>query len=108
MEGFTDISAILRGGIYALSYRGQIVYIGKADKNLLARIAAHRSAAKRILPPWFPVQGIRFDQVHIRHVHPDRIDAELASLIIEHRPRYNIELHIVATPNIARNSIRRI
>ena len=42
LEGFINVSATLRPGIYALVRDGVVVYIGQSKKPL-ARISAHRS-----------------------------------------------------------------
>ncbi len=56
MEGFIDCSDMMRGGVYVLRHRGEIVYIGKA-KNFLARTYSHRSMWSRArskdkVPAW--------------------------------------------------------
>ncbi len=79
MDGFDDISDLLRGGVYILRYRNRTVFVGKA-KSMLPLIAAHRSNARQTLPTWFPVRGIVFDQILIRPCHPDRIDQLYESL----------------------------
>lgn len=108
MEGFIDISEVLRVGIYILSYRGEIVFIGKSSGAMLVKIAGHRSAKNKDLPPWFPIRGIRFDKVYIRAAHPDRIDCELAGLIVKHNPRYNLEPWMTTTIQPTYGNFRRI
>lgn len=91
LEGFEDVTNLLRGGVYALVYRGEVVYVGKS-KTMLVRIYSHRSAAGRRQPPWFPVKGIRFDEVHIQPCHPDRIDDLERRMIELYKPVYNVQL----------------
>lgn len=96
LEGFRDVSALMRCGIYALCFHGEVVYIGKS-KNLYSRIYTHRSLynAKikgRGTPRWIPVNGIRFDEVHIIPCSPDRMDALEYEMINKYRPRLNKRL----------------
>jgi len=103
--GFTDVSEILKGGIYILSYRGRVEYIGKARGPMLARIMMHRSLGKKSAAPWMPIPGVVFDRVQIQPVHPDAIDAVHAALVLEHSPRGNVPLaHLVpvSTPIVRR------
>lgn len=98
LEGFEDISTVLRAGVYALAYRGAVVYVGKS-KSLYSRIYAHRSmwtkARQGKKPPaWWPssVKGILFDEVHIRPCRLDQLDALEQELINRYKPRYNVQL----------------
>jgi len=98
LEGFTDASLLLRSGIYALCKRGTVIYIGKS-KSLYARIYAHRNLANRSArgqrpPAWFPasLRGIVFDQVFIRYVHIDSLDAVETEMINLYKPKFNISL----------------
>lgn len=84
MEGFVDASAVLRGGVYVLLNRGEVVFVGKSSGPMLAKLAALRSADRpRFLPK------ITFDQVLVKFVHPDQIVEVYWSLIAEHQPRFN-------------------
>lgn len=89
MEGFVDATALIQPGIYVLWRQGKVVFVGKSDKSMLAKIASHRSLLRKQVPDWFPVKGIPFDKVFIKTVHPDRIEAEYLALILEHNPHYN-------------------
>ena len=75
IDGFTDATALVRPGIYVLALRGRVVFVGRAKSGMLARIAAHRDLAHKSMPSWFPVKGIAFDEVFIRYVNPDALDA---------------------------------
>lgn len=86
LEDFTDATELLGGGIFLLLAAGQVVYVGKSSRPMLARIANLRSKDR---PRWMPT--IRFDQVLIRFVHPDRIDLAYADLVATYRPRYNTD-----------------
>jgi hypothetical protein len=90
MEGFTDATALIRPGVYLLLRQGKVVFVGKGDRQMLSKIATHRSLTRKSVPDWFPVKGITFDQVFIRTVHPDRLEAEYLSLILEHNPHHNL------------------
>ena len=87
ISGFTDATALLRAGVFALVWRGEVVFVGSARGPMLAKIAALREKDR---PSWLP--RIRFDQVLIRDVHPDQIESVKFSLIAEHSPRFNTEL----------------
>lgn len=102
LAGFVDATAMLRAGVYVLAWRGEIVYIGKARGDMLVKLAALRSNDR---PSWLP--RIRFDQVLIREVHPDRLDAVRAELIAEFEPKHNADKLIRAGAAIA-PVVRRI
>ena len=99
IEDFADISDCLRGGIFVLLYRGEVVYIGKASRAMLGTISNLRS---KNLPSWMP--RITFDQVLIRAVHPDQIESVYTSLLAEHHPRHNRDF----VPALTRTMERRI
>ena len=65
--------------------RGEVVFVGKASRVMLTRIAAHRSANV----PTFLLPNIRFDKVLVKFIHPDRLEATYQSLVAEHSLRYN-------------------
>lgn len=96
LDGFLDISPILRCGVYALCKRGVIIYVGKS-KSMYARIYTHKNFANRgakgkAIPSWLPVKGIQFDEVHIRPCTLDQLDALEAEMIDRYRPRFNQSL----------------
>lgn len=88
MNGAIDITAILRQGVYVLSREGRVVYVGQS-KCMLARIAAHRSLARKHVPMWLPIRGVIFDHAEVIPCHPDRIDALERGLIELYRPTGN-------------------
>jgi len=102
MNGFTDATALIQPGIYVLLRQGKVVFVGKSDRSMLAKIASHRSLLRKKVPDWFPVKGIPFDQVLIKTVHPDRIEAEYLELILEHNPHYNLPSPAFTQPVIGR------
>jgi excinuclease UvrABC nuclease subunit len=91
-----DVSAILRPGVFVLSHRGKVVFVGKS-KCPLELIAAHRSLARKRVPEWMPIKGIVFDSITVTPEHPDRIDALYQSLIDQHQPHYNVR--VIPTPS---------
>lgn len=86
VEGFTDASELLRGGVYLLLKHGRVVFVGKSSKPMLPIIATLRSKDR----PKF-LQRIDFDQVLIRWVHPDSLIQTYQALIAEHQPKHNLE-----------------
>lgn len=91
LDGFTDLTEILRCGVYALGYRGSVVYVGKA-KCGLSRIATHRANRAKRLPTWAPasLRGVLFDEIHFLPCHPDTVDETERQMIARYRPRLNI------------------
>lgn len=91
LGGFIGVSEILRSGVYALVYRGAVVYIGKS-KVMLGRIYTHRSQWGRKALPWLPIKGILFDEVFVRPCTLDQIDELEYEMINLYKPRYNVML----------------
>jgi hypothetical protein len=94
LDGFTNISDALRCGIYALCYRGQVIYVGQS-KCMLVRVYSHRHARNKKaaqLPSWFPIRGIVYDEVHVLPVHPDRLDEVEREMINRFKPKLNTQL----------------
>src|SRR5665213_465465 len=96
LEGFTDVSPLLRAGVYALCKRGVVIYVGKS-KSLYARIYTHkhfanRGAKGRTIPDWLPVKGIQFDEVFIRPCRLEDLDSLEVAMINLYKPRYNQSL----------------
>ena len=90
LEGFVPVGDILHAGIYALIWRGRVVYIGKS-KQMLGRINAHWARGKGPRPDWLP-KTILFDDVHVLPCKLEDIDALEAGMIEIYRPRYNVQL----------------
>jgi len=102
LEGFVDVSAILRCGIYALVREGAVVYVGQS-KKMLSRIEAHRSQWGRASksPSWLPIKGILFDEIHVLPCRVEDLNRLEAAMIDLYKPRYNIKLKAptpVSTP----------
>lgn len=94
LDGFSEVSEVLRCGVYALAREGVVVYVGKA-KRMLSRIEAHRSNwGRKAMPAWMPasLRGVLFDQVFIRPCRVEDLDRIEAEMIDRYRPRFNIQL----------------
>lgn len=94
LEGFTDVSTILQGGVYALVHRGIVVYVGKS-KVMLGRICRHRETWGKKSTKAVglkPLKGILFDSVWIRPCTLDQIDTIESTMINLYKPRYNDRL----------------
>lgn len=102
LEGFVEVSEVLRSGVYALAKDGVIIYVGKS-KSLYQRIYSHKHVAKRAsqgksIPDWLPIKGFTFDQVFVRVCHVDQLDALEAEMINLYKPKYNSKLKNNAAP----------
>lgn len=96
LEGFNEVSGLLRSGVYALANRGVVIYVGKS-RSLYARVYAHkhfanRAAKGRSIPDWLPTKGLIFDQVFIRPAPLEDLDSLEAEMINLYKPRYNQSL----------------
>ncbi len=103
LEGFRDVSVVLKPGIYALLREGIVVYIGQSKKPL-SRIEAHRSLWGRTqrhkAPGWLPIKAILFDEAHVLPCRVEDLDIVERAMIDLYKPKYNIKLkspHPVAT-----------
>lgn len=98
LDGFSECSAILRSGVYALCARGVVIYVGKS-RAMIARINTHRRAwidkrkgAKSWLTDSLGIPALLFDEIHIRPVPPHQLDAVEAEMIDKYKPKYNVQL----------------
>jgi hypothetical protein len=100
LEGFVNVSTLLKPGVYALLREGVVVYIGQSTKPL-HRIYAHRSLANRKKPvDWLPIKGVVFDEIHVLPCRVEDLDVIERAMIDLYKPKYNIKLkspHPVAT-----------
>lgn len=84
------IGGILKPGVYLLSFREKIVFVGRS-RCLLAAIAGHRSiAVGPRMPEWFPIKGIHFDDVYIYPTSWNHTLDLMDSLIEFHKPPHNV------------------
>jgi len=95
IDGFDEASIMLRGGVYILSLRQKIVYVGKS-KCFLERVYTHRNAwkskrRKTPSPAWIDDKGIMFDQFFIQPCSSDRADELEQELIAKYRPKHNVQ-----------------
>lgn len=89
MEGFVDVSLLLRPAVYLLSRQGRVVYVGKS-KCPLVRIYTHRSLARQKRLPWIKVRGILFDKVEVLPTLVDDLDKVEQYWIKKLQPVHNI------------------
>lgn len=106
LEGFTDVSASLKSGVYALVAKGQVIYVGKS-KAMIARIAAHRQAwiAKRKgkagwISDTLGIPAVLCDEIHILPCPPHALDALEAEMINRYKPKLNVLLKTTAKVSI--------
>jgi len=92
LEGFTDATAMLRPGVYALLREGVVVYIGQS-KQPLSRVYSHKSLwGRKRTPGWLPIKGILFDEVHVLSCKVEDLDRLERALIDLYKPKYNVKL----------------
>lgn len=94
LEGFIEVSPMLKPAVYALLREGVVVYVGQSKKPL-SRIEAHRSNwGRKSTPAWMPasLKGILFDQVYILPTRIEDLDRVEKAIIELYKPRYNIKL----------------
>ena len=84
------IGGILKPGVYLLSFREKIIFVGRS-RCILSAIAGHRSlAVGPRMPEWFPIKGIHFDDVYIYPMAFERTLPIMEALIEFHKPPHNI------------------
>lgn len=92
LEGFVNVSVLMKPGVYALLREGVVVYIGQSKKPL-SRIEAHRSLWGRTqrnrAPGWLPIKAILFDEVHVLPCPVEKLDEIERALIDLYKPRFN-------------------
>jgi hypothetical protein len=94
LDGFINVTPILRAGVYALVRDGVVVYIGQG-KKMVARVEAHRSNwGRKRVPAWMPVslRGVLFDEVWVLPCRVEDMDELESAMIDLYKPRYNIKL----------------
>lgn len=96
LEGFFNTGAMLKSGVYALVYRGAVVYVGKS-KMMLGRIYNHRilwgrsKRSHREGVPWLP-KGILFDDIWVRPCPLAELDVLEYQMINLYKPKNNTQL----------------
>lgn len=94
IEGFINVSAVMRCGVYALVREGTVVYVGQG-KRMVARIEAHRSNwGRKSVPAWMPVslRGVLFDDVYVFPCRVEDLDRVERAMIDLYKPKFNIKL----------------
>jgi excinuclease UvrABC nuclease subunit len=94
LDGFVDVTAIVRCGVYALMRDGVVVYVGQG-KKMIARVEAHRSNwGRKSVPAWMPasLRGILFDQVFVMPCRVEDLDRLERAMIDLYKPKYNVRL----------------
>lgn len=92
LEGFVNVSAMLRPGVYALVKDGVVVYVGQSVRPL-ARVEAHRSLwGRKRAPGWLPIRGILFDEVHVMPCRVEQLNEVERALIDLYKPKFNVKL----------------
>jgi len=82
-----DVSDLLKPGVYLLSWRGKVVFVGRA-KCLLTTINDHRTAnGTARLPEWFPIKRVQFDGFSIIPISYDQTLALVEALTDYHQLR---------------------
>lgn len=89
MAGWVDISEALGAGIYLLFKGDRVVYVGKAQRQMLSLIQQHRDLATKSVPDWFPVKGIAFDRVWIKYVPVHLLAQEYEQAVAQYAPTYS-------------------
>jgi excinuclease UvrABC nuclease subunit len=104
LDGFEDVSVMLRCGVYLLCHRGTVVYVGKS-KVILGRVYTHRVAwgrkSRKPQTAAIPARGILFDQILVRACASHEVDDLEAKLIAELSPRYNTQLKTSIPPELS-------
>jgi GIY-YIG catalytic domain len=94
------VGAVLGCCVYALRYKGEVVYIGKA-KNGLSRLYTHQSNWRRHVKGRGPYptnsKVVKFDDVSVYPCTYAELDAIEQAFIVKYAPRHN-HLHNAA-PN---------
>lgn len=94
LEGFIEVTPILRCGVYALLREGVVVYVGQG-KKMLARVQAHKSNwGRKSTPAWMPasLRGVLFDQVYVLPCRVEDLDELERTMIDLYKPKLNIKL----------------
>lgn len=92
LDGFLDVTVLRAAGVYALTWRNRVVYVGQA-KNLAERLYRHRcnmnSTRKRY--SWEPKSNkMMFDGAQVFPCIIEDLDRIEREMINRYRPRYNI------------------
>lgn len=102
-DGFVDVSAILRTGVYLVVHQGKVVYVGQA-RVMLGRLYKHRvawgSKSKKRITALIPPKGMLFDQVFVRPCLASEMDGLEQELIRKYKPKHNTRHNASVPPEL--------
>lgn len=90
MDGFVNASMMLRPCVYALAWKGEVVYVG-ASRRAVMRLYTHVRARQGRVLPRFRKLGFRFDEVWIRECGIEDLGRVEREMIERYRPRHNVQ-----------------
>lgn len=93
-DGFFDFSDIMHAGIYALTWRGEVVYVGQSAK-LFQRLYVHCSSRlrhRKVTMGKKTIKGSVFDGICILPCLESDLDRIEREMILKYQPRYNVVL----------------
>ena len=101
MEGFADLTCLLKPCVYALKHRGQVVYVGRSRKAL-SRLYTHANAenARRkgyATMHYYHKLGFRFDEIWVRECGVKDAEQVEKEMIHKYMPKHNVN-HKLAEP----------
>ena len=96
LTGAVNLTAVMGAGVYVLSYKGVIVYVGQS-KQALRRLQEHRLAYNRFRQgkgkhPYSSAKAILFDGIHLFPCGLLDLDALERDVIERYKPRLNEKL----------------
>lgn len=94
--GFIEIGQALKAGIYLLTYKGEVVYVGQS-RDLLRRLYEHRLNYLRFKSgkkghPYSQAKAVLFDGIQILPCNPFELDRLERQYIALHQPKHNKKL----------------
>lgn len=88
-----NVSELLGPGVYVLSNRGHVNYVGCARVMLVALAQWAMRNKNPAIPKWFPIRGVVFDTIEIIPCDPDTAKGLAKDLIAELDPLHNRSQH---------------
>jgi hypothetical protein len=67
-----NVGAMLKPGVYLLHFHDKVVYVGRSAHCMLSAIDQHRRHVGKRVPEWYPLKGVRFDDVTVIPCAHDR------------------------------------
>jgi hypothetical protein len=93
MDEYIEVGIAELCGCYLLLWKGEVVYVGRAE-NILQRLCAHRYSLLRYLRNkhvGLHQKVIRFDRIRFAFCTRSEMDRRERELIVQYRPRYNTQ-----------------